>query len=302
MTVCRSSENRGAGAVVDSSARRCFTLIELLVVISIIAILASMLLPALQGARRRVKETMCVANLRQFALMFGVYADDSNDEIPMVMKPSLQVAGILASNPYRNGTGIGGTQFAWWYDVPMSLGHFFAAGYMADRRLFFCPALDQSEKGGIGCQAIDSSSGHYVGGWLAPNNSSPPNPGADVTISYYFRGRLRAKEQTPSDLKFSALVDRLPAAMWDSIHDNISCCGTTNPGYHRKGYNVAFYDGTVGFCTKESYDDISVSLIGFPLFPANIWLGWTNPHSRNDGIDPAANHVPIAMDASWGGR
>ena len=55
-----------------------FTLIELLVVVSIISILMSMLLPALAKARRQVKSVMCVTNLRQFALMFGIYADDQD--------------------------------------------------------------------------------------------------------------------------------------------------------------------------------------------------------------------------------
>ena len=63
--------------------QRNFTLIELLVVISIIAILAGMLLPALNKARMSASGSSCLSNLNQIKLMIVQYAMDCKGYYPM---------------------------------------------------------------------------------------------------------------------------------------------------------------------------------------------------------------------------
>lgn len=62
--------------------RKAFTLIELLVVVAIIALLISILLPALNDAKRQARTTVCMSNVRQVSMGFVLYSQDWNGMLP----------------------------------------------------------------------------------------------------------------------------------------------------------------------------------------------------------------------------
>ncbi len=130
--------------------RQRFTLIELLVVISIIAVLAAMLLPALEEARFQAQRIDCLSGRRQNYMQMAYFANDHNGLLPYE-----QQTWGGEWTPKNDGTydiqsgwptGLAGPRQSGEPDAVYPLGTLCMDGYVENPALMFCPSFVRPPK------------------------------------------------------------------------------------------------------------------------------------------------------------
>ncbi|MBT5928021.1 MAG: type II secretion system protein [Verrucomicrobia bacterium] len=266
--------------------KRGFTLIELLVVISIIAILASMLLPVLSKAKGAAHKAYCMNNQRQLNLAWLLYAEDHGKMVP---NGYVESATLGLQRPWVSA----GTHVERFMHTNSQLltnpsySAFARGGYVSSANTYKCPADRKATFfQGVNYQGVRSYSLNAFFGWVFPSEVnygsgyhgySKPSQLAGMKASDVFT----FIDVNSDSICYGGFITKIGSKQFFHI-----------PGAYHNGQGVAaFVDGHVEVLKwKDQRTITNKTILHFEESKGNPDLKWLQAHA-------AERSTPLPSDA-----